>query len=287
MVNATHDTPAAPAARSGSPTGGRGLARLACGLAERQPALACFGTVMMASAVPVLILSAIDDREVLGVNVWIKPAKFFVSIGIYALTLAWAFAFLSPERRTGRSARYVVAATIGAGTLEQAIITVRAALGQRSHFNVGTPGDAAWYSLMGLGAVLLVSTAAVMGVMVWRSDVLTGARRIGWAAGLFIAGILGGASGAIMSARDGHWVGSASSDRNGLPFLGWSTSVGDLRIAHFLGLHAMFVLPLVGWVAYRRWGNRPAAMRVTSGVTLLWVGVVAAAFANAMAGNPL
>lgn len=268
-------------------TGYRSAATLACGLADRQRGLTRFGTTMVALAIPTLLLSVVDDREVLGVDVWIKPTKFFVSIGVYALTLAWASGFLTDEQRNGRLARSVIVVTVGAGALEQVIITVRAALGQQSHFNVGTPADAAWYTLMGAGAVLLTSTAAVTGLQVWRSGVLHGARRIGWAAGLFVGGTMGGLTGAIMSSHDGHWVGTAGSDRDGLPFLGWSTTVGDLRIAHFLGLHAMFVLPVIGWAADRRWADRPIAGRVTWAATLLWVGAVIATFANAAAGNQL
>lgn len=269
------------------PAARRPITRFAHHLVERQPVLARFGLVMVAATIPMLLLMAVDDRQVLGVNVWTKPTKFLISIGVYALTLAWTFAFITPERRSGWSARYVVAVTVGAGAFEQVIITTRAALGQQSHFNVGTPADAAWYSAMGIGAVALVSTAAVMGVMVWRSQVLAGARLIGWAGGLLIAGVLGGATGAILSSNGGHWVGEATSDRTGLPFLGWSTTVGDLRIAHFLGLHAMFVLPFTGWLAYRRWGDRPIAVGATWTATILWVGAIGAAFANAQAGNPL
>lgn len=256
-------------------------------LVERQPALARFGAVMVAAAIPTLLLASIDDRQLLGVNVWEKPARFFASIGVYALTLAWAFAFLSPQQRSGRAARYIVAVTVGAGALEQAIITVRAALGQQSHFNVGTPADAAWFSLMGVGAVLLVSTAAVTGVMVWRSGMLTGARRVGWSTGLSVAGLFGGTTGWLMASNGSHRVGEATGETGGLPFLGWSTSVGDLRIAHFLALHAMFVLPVAGWVAHRRWGDRPTATRVTWAAAILWVGAVVAVFANAMMGNAL
>ena len=90
-----------------------------------------------------------------------------------------------------------------------------------------------------------------------------------------------------MSSREGHWVGTATSDRDGVAFLGWSTTVGDLRIAHFLGLHAMFIIPLAGWAAHRKWGDRPMAARVTWAVTVLWVGLIVSTFTNALAGNPL
>ena len=254
-------------------------------LHARQPTLARWGSLFGALAVPTLLLSLIDHRQVLGVNTWIKPAKFFVSLAIYFFTLAWAFAFITPARREGRSARYVVRAAIATGVIEQSIITVRAALGQQSHFNVATFFDAFWYDVMAVAALFLVSSAVVLGVMVRRSQVLHGARLVGWSAGLVIGGIFGGLTGSMLGRGPTHFVGGPSTERMNVPFLGWSTTVGDLRIAHFFALHSMFVLPVIGALAYRRWGSARRGTVVTLVATIGWTIIVLGTLVNALAGK--
>jgi hypothetical protein len=55
-----------------------------------------------------------------------------------------------------------------------------------------------------------------------------------------------------------HTVGAPDGGR-GLPVTGWSADHGDLRIAHFLGMHGLQVLPVLAWSIGRR--RAPASER--------------------------
>ena len=37
----------------------------------------------------------------------------------------------------------------------------------------------------------------------------------------------------------------------GLPVVNWSTAGGDFRVAHFLGIHALQILPIASWLIDR------------------------------------
>lgn len=72
----------------------------------------------------------------------------------------------------------------------------------------------------------------------------------------------------------------------GLPFLGWSTTHGDLRIGHFVGIHGAQVLPLFGlWLSRRR--RWPLWSRLTFVWTaaLFYLGLVALVTWQALRGQ--
>ena len=63
--------------------------RLLAELWRRDRVLTSAGGVFAVLAAMFVVAAAIDGRTVLGINVWIKPLKFAVSIAIYLVTLAW------------------------------------------------------------------------------------------------------------------------------------------------------------------------------------------------------
>ena len=211
---------------------------------HRSPGLARLAVAFFALGTVTLILQSVDGRTLDGVNVWVKPTKFFVSIGVFAATHAWFFGYVEPAYRRSRLLRATVFATVASASLEMAYITLQAARGVASHFNLATPLENLAYSLMGLFAVILVGTTLPIAYAVARRP-LPGLRpdvRAAVVVGLVLTFMLGGLLTFRMGNNLGHSVGATGGQ---LPILGWNRSGGDLRVAHFFGMHLEQVLPLL------------------------------------------
>ena len=215
-----------------------------------------------------------DSRLINGVNLWDKPAKFFVAVAIQFATVSWA---LSKLVRITRGINIAVYIMVIAGWAENIYITGRAAFGLTSHFNNSTLFSAVAYDLMGLGAVSMTAAAFYIGWKLWWQS-----PRSLWseaaALGLMAGALTGTVAGIYMSQHTGHWVGGEASDAHGLPLFGWSTTGGDLRVAHFMGLHAAQFIPLAALS-----GNRRTVYAATVAMVLL-TGIV---FVMGASGVPL
>ncbi|HYD36870.1 MAG TPA: hypothetical protein VEA60_04615 [Allosphingosinicella sp.] len=254
-------------------------------LIERQRTLALYGMALLMLALVGAAMQILDPRMLAsGVNVWVKPVKFLVSVGVFALTAAWFFGYIRPERRGALLPRLVVVMLIGAGTLELLWIGWQAGHGLESHFNNDTPFFNLMYALMGLFAVILIGSTLPLAWEIarrpaagTRSDFIAAV-----AIGLVLTFLLGGGLGGYMSAQPGHDVGATGGH---VPLFGWNRSGGDLRVAHFLGIHAEQAIPILaalvaGWGARLRWAALGAG-------TVAYVALTLAVFAQAVAGRPL
>jgi hypothetical protein len=250
----------------------------------RQPALARTGCAMVAVLLACLVAMSLDEREIRGVSVWVKPAKFAASLALWCWSLALAWPALSPGWRRGRIAGLVVAGTIGCGGFEVGWITLRAALGEPSHFARDALGAVA-YGLMGIAALLLCLCAAAFGALVAaRGDRAVPAMlRAGVALGFVVAGLGGAVTGFAISANLGPYVGAPPTDAGAWPPFFWSREGGDLRVAHFVAIHAMQALPLLAWALLRL--RAPAAAGWLAAGTAGWVGLAGGAFALAASGR--
>ena len=236
--------------------------------------------------VPVMILAIfIDPVEITGVNGWIKPFKFHTSTFFYTATLLWLLTYVRERPRLVRVVSYGAAATL---TIENVLITTQVLRRTSSHYNVNTSFDAAVFSAMGTAITILafLHLAVLLALLFQRMDdrVFAWALRlgllcslIGMMTGFLMAGgptpeqLAALEAGAPMTTIGAHSIGVADGGP-GLPLVGWSTHGGDLRIGHFVGLHGMQIIPLLGWLLIRPNTRRRFSERQR--FTLLWDGAL-------------
>lgn len=256
---------------------------------------------MVGSAIGIVV----DDRVLLGSPIWLKPFKFAVSMALYGLAWSWLYSLLTRGRRLASAVSTLVVACL---VVEYVVIVAQVVRGRPSHFNVSTPLDSTLWAVMGVSIVVLWLGTFVLTAQVLRAGVADPGVRAGIRVGAVIA-LVGLALGFLMTSPTGaqlagmqagiaptaigaHTVGLPDGGP-GMPLTGWSTVGGDLRIPHFVGMHALQLLPLVamglGLLGAR--GGRLADPATRRRVVLVlgsgYAGLVALVTWQAERGQPL
>jgi hypothetical protein len=264
--------------------------------------LTFLGLAMLLALMAALVGIAIDPRAITGAPAWLKPAKFGLSIVIYSFTLQWLLTFVQGRPRL---VRLTSIATTISFVVEMVVIIVQVVRGTTSHFNVGTPFDEMLWDTMGRFVIViwLMNLLAAVLLLIQRlpDAAFAWALRLG-----LLLTLAGAASGFLMTrptptqlaalkagqpvaAIGAHSVG-VEDGGPGLPITGWSTTGGDLRVGHFVGLHALQAMPLVGWLLTRRRARRlgpgqRTALVWTAG--LAYLGLMLLLIWQALRGQPL
>ncbi len=247
----------------------------------------------------------LDDRILLGAPLWLKPLKFSVSFSLYAVTWAWMLSLQQTPRRWIHLTGTAVAAL---ATVEMVIIVGQVVRGRMSHFNAATALDATLFSIMGISIAMFWVLNLLQAVVLMRERLAE--RSTAWAirlgtlislAGMALAFLMTAPTpdqvdqmraGVAVPVVGAHSVGVPDGGP-GMPITGWSTVGGDLRVPHFIGLHALQVLPLLAMgllvLARRRPRLRDEATRtrlvIVAGVA--YAGLLALTTCQALRGQPL
>jgi hypothetical protein len=269
-------------------------------------ALTIFSLILVISSILGLI---IDPRStaILGTPTWVKTFKFSVSTLLYGATLLWAITLV--EGRARRIAQFAANAVGWILVLELVTLVIQGARARPMHFNYTTTFDLIIWQIMTIGIFTMLIAFVVLSINVWRgiktTPVLAWAVRLGMI--VTVLGLMQGffmtsptsaqleslQSGAAASMIGAHTVGSSSltpDNGPGLPLVGWSTVHGDLRIGHFIGIHALQLLPLLGiFLAGRRerWlleGHRIGLLLIAS---VSYLGLVALVTWQALRGQSI
>jgi hypothetical protein len=233
----------------------------------RNPLLTLVGWLHVVLLIGTLAGLLTDDRIVMGVNAWLEPTKFMLSIAIFLWTIAWFSKYLRKPRWLLTTVSIVLSVTM---IVESACILLQAARGITSHYDVATDFDTAIFQTMRIMIGIDMVVVVVILFMLSKPGVRLHPGYL-WAirAGIVIF-LAGGLIGGVMLGNGAHTFG-APDGGPGLPLLNWSTVDGDLRIAHGLALHALQILPLIGF-GLSRWSAVP---RPATKLVLLTLAVLA------------
>lgn len=238
-----------------------------------RPLLAVAG-LMALLAVACLAGLWLDDRVLVGAPIWLKPLKFAISTIIYAMTLAWMISLLDGRRHR---AGWWLGTLISVGlVVELTAIAGQVLRGRPSHFNVATPFDTVVWAVMAAFIMLVFVATLLLAVILLRQRLTDRPAALAIRLGLLIA-LAGMSIGYLMTGPTPAQLGALESGAApaligahsvgvedggpGLPVVGWSTLGGDLRAAHFVGLHALQALPLLAFglsLLSRRWSRLQA-----------------------------
>jgi hypothetical protein len=203
-------------------------------------------------AIAVIPLWILDSRQLLGVSVWEKPIKFYISCAIFSFTYSWLSSFLTRGGRWVKLTGLVIAVSLA---VEIVIILVMASLGETSHFNVSSPIAIATWSIMATFiSIVLISTIFISLMIMFQKQqefnlkLALALGSINTSVGMGLAYLMTQPTALQLANYQGiagaHAVG-VSDGGPGLPFLGWSTVAGDLRVGHFFGLHSIQVAAIL------------------------------------------
>lgn len=233
------------------------------------------GIICLGLAMFFLLLTKLTTIQVHGVNAWYKPFKFTFSVFLFSWAMAWYCHYLSDFNTTAFN--WTIIILFG---FEIFYIAFQARKGQLSHFNISTPIYSLLYTLMGLAAVIATLYTAYVGFLFCTQSFPDLPNYYVWAIrlGIFIF-VVFSFEGGLMGSRMNHSVG-AINDNSNWWIVGWSKTVGDLRVSHFIGMHALQLLPLLSFYIFKN-------TKATIVISILYGLLAISTLVQALNGKPI
>ncbi len=216
-------------------------------LRRRNPLLYWFGWYNLLVGIICLLLIFFDDTQLLGVSRWVKPMKFFLSVALMVWTMGWLLHYLDAKKKI----RFISWVIVVSMFIENAVIMLQSARGQQSHYNVTSALNGILFSIMGVFILIFTLGIIYAIVLYFRQKTFSIPEDYLWGIRLgLILFLIFSVEGGLMISQLSHTIG-AKDGSPGLPLVNWSTDYGDLRIAHFIGMHALQVLPLSAHLIFK------------------------------------
>ena len=241
----------------------------------RNETLFYYGLLCLILSVIFIILTKFTNTQVYNVNAWYKPFKFAFSTFLFVWAMSW-YCYYLPNFNI-KMFNWSVIILLG---FEIAYIAFQASKGQLSHYNLTTPAYAKLYSLMAIAATLVTLYTAYVGLLFFTNSFPELPNYFLWAIRLgIIIFVIFSFEGFAMGSRLNHSVGALNDNSNWF-IISWSKTVGDLRVSHFIGMHALQVLPILSYYVLKN-------TKLTIGLSVIYGLLALATLVQALQGRPL
>jgi hypothetical protein len=248
---------------------------------KKNPILFWLGVAHLILAALLLLYYPFNSKMILGINAVIKPIKFALSIWLYSWTMSIILSYIDNVRKVKTYTWVAVVCMV----FEQLAITFQALRGEQSHFNRADSLGIILFSMMGVFILTITLwTAYIIYVLIRQKEyqappIIILGIKIG-----LIYFVIFSLFGGYVSGLKGHTVGAVDGGE-GIQFLNWSTTFGDLRVAHFFGIHSLQIIPLLAFGLYRFLENKNAA-KILWAFSILYLAYVLFVMVQALMGLP-
>ncbi len=244
-------------------------------LRYRNETLFWYGLICLVFSAVCIVLTRYSNTQVYNVNAWYKPFKFAFSTFLFVWAMAW-YCYYLPNFNI-KLFNWSVIILLG---FEIFYIAFQASKGQLSHYNVSTPVYSALYSMMALAASIVTLYTAYVGILFFTNSLPELPDYYLWAIRMgIIIFVIFSFEGFAMGSRLNHSVGALNENSN-LFILGWSKTVGDLRVSHFIGMHALQVLPVLSYYVLKN-------TKLTIVLSIIYFLLALSTLIQALKGRPL
>ncbi len=222
-----------------------------------------------------------NNVVVLGINSLIKPIKFALSIWLYSWTMGLILNYVNDTRKV-RIYSWIAVISM---SFEQFAIISQALRGELSHFNRANIYGIILFALMGVFILTLTLwTAYITYVFIKQksydlSPPIVLSIKIG-----LVYFVVFSLFGGYISSMAGHTVGAADGGK-GLWLLNWSTFFGDLRVAHFFGMHSLQIIPLFAILVVKI-SNKNVSLKAVWLFSILYLAFVLFTMIQGLMGLP-
>jgi uncharacterized membrane protein len=205
------------------------------------------GLYFIAMTIFCFIKAIYHHDSILGTGAYLKPLKYFTTLALFSWSIGWLIHHLySTVIKKVVSISCAITMLIYSG-----IILLQSNKGVTSHYNLNTPFDKMLYYLLILMAFVFFMANVLLTVTFFNQKKIRISQHYTWGIRmglLFFTFTL--LIGFLMIINMSHTVGGEDGGK-GLPFLNWSSSNGDLRVSHILGVLALQIIPLMSYYWFK------------------------------------